>query len=299
MTRKQLNIDELFDPAFLDSIKTLRYIARRVPPGGRHAEQRSRDLGSGIEFRDFRPYAAGDDLRSIDWNIYRRLGKVFLRLFEELEDLPLYVLTDISDSMWLEEPPRIVRALRTALALSAVSLNHHDSVGVFPFGADLSVLARPQAGKRRLLQLATRMASLEPAGPTDFTQAVKRLNAYKLRRGLCAVVSDFFDPRGIDAVLTALRRVRHKLVLVQLVRPADREPDLAGDLRLVDCETGEAQDISVTPAVVARYREAYARFQNALMDFASERGHGLVRVDVEQPVVPQLAQLFETGSLVV
>ena len=96
----------LFDAAFLDSLQGLRIIARRVPRGGRHADQRSLDLGSGIEFRDFRPYSPGDDFRAIDWNIYRRLGRVFLRLFEELEDLPLYLMPDVSDSMFQEDPPR-------------------------------------------------------------------------------------------------------------------------------------------------------------------------------------------------
>lgn len=296
---RKLEADELFDPAFLESLKSLRVIARRVPPQGRHAEQRSRDLGSGIEFRDFRPYAPGDDIRSIDWNLYRRLGKVFLRLFEELEDLPLYVLPDVSDSMWLEEPPRIIRALRTSLALSAVSLNHHDSVGVFPFGADLEVLARPQAGKRRVLTLAKRLADAQPLGPTDIAQAVRRLNAMRLRQGLCAIVSDFFDPRGIDHVIAALRQIRHKVVIVQMVRASDRDPQLEGDLRLVDCETGVAQDVSVSGRVLERYRAAYTRFEAALADYASSRDVGLVRIDADQPVVPQLAQLFETGSLVV
>lgn len=299
MSERRIQTTELFDAAFLDSLKTLRIIARRVPPKGRHAEQRSRDLGSGIEFRDYRAYSPGDDMRSIDWNLYRRLGKVFLRLFEELEDLPLYVLPDVSDSMWLEETPRIKRGLRTALALSAVSLNHHDRVGLFPFAADLSVLARPQAGKRRVLQLATRLAGLTPGGPTDLARSLQRLNALKLRRGLVAIVSDFFDPNGIESVMKALRTVRHKLVLVQLVRSSDAEPKLDGDLRLVDCETGDAQDISVSPAVLTRYREAYARFQETLSAFAEQRGHGLVRIDVDLPVVPQLAKLFETGRLVV
>lgn len=298
-TTRKIEADELFDAAFLDSLKSLRVIARRVPPQGRHAEQRSRDLGSGIEFRDFRAYAPGDDIRSIDWNLYRRLGKVFLRLFEELEDLPLYVLPDVSDSMWLEEPPRIIPSLRTSLALSAVSLNHHDSVGVFPFGADLEVLARPQAGKRRVLTLANRMAEVGPRGPTDVATAVRRLNGMRLRRGLCAIVSDFFDPRGVDHIIAALREVRHKIVLVQMVRSTDRDPALEGDLRLVDCETGTAQDVSVSSGVLERYRASYDRFQDALAGFASERNAGLVRIDADEPVVPQLAQLFETGSLVV
>ena len=84
-----IDTSELFDPEFLESLGHLRLVARQVPRGGRFAEQRSRDLGSGIEFKDYRPYAPGDDLRGVDWNVYRRLGRVFLRLFEELEDLPL------------------------------------------------------------------------------------------------------------------------------------------------------------------------------------------------------------------
>ena len=116
MPSRSLSPSEIFDPAFLESLKALRFVARRVAAGGRFAEQRSKDLGSGIEFRDYRPYTAGDDFRSIDWNIYRRLGRVFLRLFEELEDLPLYLLPDVSDSMWLEEPPRARAGLRAAYA---------------------------------------------------------------------------------------------------------------------------------------------------------------------------------------
>ena len=97
---------ELFDPAFLEAVGRLRLVAHRVARGGRPAEQRSKDMGAGIEFRDFRPYSPGDDFRAIDWNIYRRLGRVFLRLFEELEDLPVYLAPDVSQSLFLESPPR-------------------------------------------------------------------------------------------------------------------------------------------------------------------------------------------------
>lgn len=299
MSTSPIQANDLFDAEFLESLKTLRFIARRVPPGGRFADQRSRDLGSGIEFRDFRPYAAGDDMRAIDWNIYRRLGRVFLRLFEEWEDLPLYVLPDTSASMYLETPPRAQAGLRTALALSAISLNHHDSVGVFPFKDDLSVAVRPQAGKRRLLRFAEHLAGLEPGGGTDLSQALRQLGRWKLREGLVAVVSDFFDPRGIGAVVDAMKHVRHRLLLVQLVRESDRSPDLEGDLRLVDCESGDAQDVTVTPVVLARYRDAYDAFQSELVAFAQSRGAGLLRIDAERPVVPQLAQIFERGSLAV
>ncbi len=122
--------DSLFDPDFLESVRHLRIIARRVPHGGRFAEQRAADLGHGIEFRDFRAYTPGDDLRAVDWNIYRRLGRVFVRLFEEFKDLPLYLMPDVSRSMFLESPPRADAGLRAALALASIALGQHDSVKI-------------------------------------------------------------------------------------------------------------------------------------------------------------------------
>jgi uncharacterized protein (DUF58 family) len=299
MADRASSFDELFDAAFLESVAHLRIVAGRVPRGGRFAEQRSRDLGHGIEFRDFRPYASGDDLRAIDWNIYRRLGRVFLRLFEELEDLPLYILPDVSKSAFVEDPPRARAGLRCALALATISLGQHDTVGVFPFSEDLDVLIRPQSGKNRVMTFARQLATIQPGGATDFAQAAKRLGGMRLRRGLVVVISDFFDPGGLPAVLEALGSLRHDLLLVQLVRDSDREVAVEGDLRLTDCESGAYQDVSVTPAVLERYRAAYDRFQAGLAEFARERSAGLLRLDVLGDVVPQLAELFESGRYAV
>lgn len=297
-TPRSLPFEQLFDAAFLEEVARLRLIARRVPRGGRFAEQRSQQLGSGIEFRDFRPYAPGDDLRAVDWNIYRRLGRVFLRLFEELEDLPLYLLPDVSESLFVEEPPRALAGFRTTLALASIAAGQHDTVALLPFDTDLHLAARPRAGTGRTLFLARRLAAIEPGGRTDLARALRRLGGLDLRRGLVAVISDFFDPNGLDTVLAELGRLRHRLLLVQLVRPSDRDPRLTGDLRLLDCETGHAENVSVTSKVLERYRAAYDRFAAALAEFASARGAGLIRLDVEAPIVPQLATLFEKGAFV-
>ena len=291
--------DELFDAHFLESLQHLKLVARRVPAGGRFAEQRSKDLGHGIEFRDFRPYAPGDDLRGVDWNIYRRLGRVFLRLFEELEDLPLYLMPDVSKSAFHESPPRALASLRCSLALAAVSLGQHDQVGVFPFSDDLSVLLRPQSGKGRVLSFARRLTEIEPGGQTDIARSLRRLGGMRLRQGLLVIVSDFFDPAGIDAVLDALRHVRHRLLLVQLVKASDRDPRIQGEVRLRDCETGAVEDVSVTGQVIESYRAAYDRFEGALAGFARRRSAGLLRLDVDADVVPQLASLFESGHYAV
>lgn len=290
-----IRLPDLLDAKFLDRVSRLRIIARNVPRGGRHAEQRSLDLGAGIEFKDYRPYTPGDDLRGVDWNLYRRLGKVFLRLFEEVEDLPLYLMPDTSRSMYLEDPPRARAGLQAALALAAIALQQHDSVALLPFAEDVRLELRPQAGKGRVMRFARHLADLPPGGETDLGRALRRLSGMNLRRGLLVLVSDFFDPRGLDGVLDALKRVRHRLLLVQLVRAGDRDPALQGDVRLRDCETGRTEDVSVTPAVRKRYLEAYERFTGDLDDFARRRGVGLLRLDADRDVVEQLAGLFEAG----
>lgn len=284
---------ELFDPAFLDSLNLLRLRARQVAPGGRYAEQKSKDLGHGMEFKDFRPYTPGDDLRSVDWNIYRRLGKVFVKLFEEQQDLPLYLMPDVSASMYLEEHPRIYAGLRAALALASVSLNQHDSVGLFPFADDLQVKVKSKSGKSGVMSFARHLADLEPRQNTGLAMALRKFSGMRLRRGLLVIISDFFDPEGIDAIVDALKPVRHRLLLIQLVRKSDADPDLQGDVRLRDCETGEASDVTVTPAVLKRYGEAYRRFSDQLASFAKSRRAGLMQLDVDEDVVEQISVLFQ------
>ena len=298
MAVQRIPAEELCDANFLASLEHLRLVAKSVAPRGLFAEQRSRDKGSGIEFRDYRPYSSGDDLRAIDWNVYRRLGKVFLRLFEELEDLPLYLLPDVSKSAFLEQPPRAKAALRCALALAAIGLGQHDRVGVFPFSDDLRVHVRPAGGKGRILGLAQRMGEIEAGGGTDLVRSLATFGGLRLREGLVCVLSDFFDPAGLDAVCEALGRVRHRLLLGRLVRPSDREPTLGGDLRLVDCESGSSADVSITAAVLERYRAAHARFEEQLTTFARARGAGLLELDVEGDVIAQLERLFANGSYV-
>lgn len=288
-------LESLLDPEFLESVARLRFVARQVPRGGRFADQRSRDKGSGLEFRDHRPYSPGDDLRAMDWNLYRRLGKVFLRLFEELEDLPVYLCPDVSRSAFHEEPPRALAGLRASLALASIALGQHDTVGLFPFAEELRIAVRPTSGSGRLLTFARSLSEVSPGGETDLSALVRGLSALRLRSGLVVIVSDFFDPGGLEALTSALKGLRHRLLLVQLVRDTDRDPVLEGDLRLVDCESGLSEDVSVTPGVLESYRAAYDAWDEGLARFARGRRAGLLRLNVDQDIVTQLATIFERG----
>jgi len=291
-------MSRLFTEEFIRAVTPLRIRARLVPGAGYPAEHRSRDRGAGVEFCDHRGYVPGDDLRRVDWNVYRRSGRLFLRLFEQPEHLAVHVLLDVSDSMFFETPPRADAARQVAGALAAVALNELDRVAIYPCGAELGSLLRAPGGKAGLRRMLAEIEQLGPAGPTGLSAALRRFAGLRLRRGLLVLVSDFFDPRGIEDVLEALRRVRQRLLLVQLVRATDAAPQVPGEFQLVDCETGGRVEVAASPRVLARYRAAYQRFNNALHEFAMRRGAAHLRLDADRPVLPQLGGLFRGGELI-
>jgi uncharacterized protein (DUF58 family) len=284
-------------------LEGLRILARSVPAGGRHAEQRSRARGAGQEFTDVRPYTPGDDFRAIDWHVFQRLDKVFLRLFLQDEDLPVYFLLDQSKSMARgpatgSGTERSVVARRVVAALAYLTLHQMDRVAVFPFAAEPLRPLPGMSGKNAFQRLLAWLAALPAEGPTGLCEAVTQLTSRRLRRGLAVLVSDGFDPRGPDAVLAALRLLPHRPLLVRPVHPGEARPaHLSGEIRAVDCETGQSLELGIDAALLDRYQAAYLAFEEELRKFAHGRGGGYLAVRTDQPVVPQLATLFTHGVL--
>ncbi|MDG2130690.1 MAG: DUF58 domain-containing protein [Fuerstiella sp.] len=293
----------LLDPHFLQQARALRIVARRVAPAGRWAEHRSRDRGQGLEFRDYRPYSAGDDLKSIDWNVYRRLGRLVVRLFEEMEDLPIYLMPDLSRSMWQEDVPRAITAMKVAIAFASIGLDQHDRVGLFPFGEDLNTTVRPTSGRGRLSLIAEAMSRLGETARkqqvgTDLAASMSKLRGLGLREGLLVVISDFFDSHGIEAMMAELKQTRHRPLLVGICRTEDREPALRGDVRVRDCETGDARDVSIDSSVLKNYADAYDQHFDQLREFSKSRHGGFMAMQHDGDVMKQLAALFEGGRYV-
>lgn len=301
MTALPLTFEELFDPVFLTRVQQFTLSIARAEKGGRLAEQRSTARGQGLDFADFKPYVPGDDLRGIDWNSYRRLGRLFVRVFEERQDIPVHFLVDLSRSMFIEEKPRIHAAQQLTLALSAIVLGQHDSLGLYPFSDAISVQARGLSGKTSLARVGRSIASWEAGRNTALALAAEQLAAMGLRQGLAVVISDFFDERGLEAILPALGLLRHRLLLVQLVRPEDGDPTLnpafTGDLAIDDGEEGGLVEVSITPERLAEYKRQYDAFNTGLATFAHERGAALVRIDAARDVIDQLGAIFGKGEM--
>ncbi len=295
--------EQLFDPVFLDRVNAFALRIAAAQKGGRLADQRTAARGQGSDFADFKPYVAGDDLRAIDWNIYSRLGKAFVRVFEERQDLPVYLMLDVSRSMFVETPPRIGPAMQAVLALAATALGQHDAVSLLTVGDDMATVLKSVSGKGAVLRIAQLLAEQGPAGNTALAGALTHLASARLRRGLVVVVSDFFDGDGIDGIdgiVRALGHLSHRLLLVQMTRAHDADPmllpDLRGELTIEDGER-EGASVTVTPDLIDLYRAAYRTFADSLDVAARARGATLIRLDADRDVLDQLGAVLAGGSV--
>ncbi|OFC69909.1 DUF58 domain-containing protein [Alteromonas confluentis] len=293
-------VHPLIDAELIEQVQQFSLRIALAGKGGRLAEQKTSAKGQGLEFADYKPYVAGDELRAIDWHIYRRLGRLFVRVFEEQQNLPVYILLDHSASLFCETPSRFSAAQRCALALGAIALQQQDAVRVFPFAGKLNNQFKNLSGKHQLFTLAEQLQHHQPVNDSDITAALTEFAGYPLRKGLVIVISDFFNNSGMPAVLDALSLVKHNKLLIQVTQPWDADPrrlQASGDIRFEDAESAASVDLQLSPAVIKAYTEAYQRFNQQLSQYASDTGTGLLQLDASGPILAQLSALFEKGMV--
>jgi uncharacterized protein (DUF58 family) len=248
----------LLDESFLRKLEVLNVITRRPVHGQLKGVHRSRRVGSGMVFSDFRPYSAGDDIRYIDWGSYLRLDRLILKLFEEERDLPIYLFIDASASMAFGAPSKIEYARKIAAALSYVALLNHDRVNVVAFAEGAVRTLPTRRGKNQAPQVFRFLEGIRADGRTSLTTTVRRFFGAPRTRGLAVIISDFLDPDGIEPAFAVLRRFRHEVVAVHTISRDERDPQLPEEVIIVDAEDGTTNELEVTPSLLEAYRETFA-----------------------------------------
>jgi len=287
-----------FDDRFLRQLESLALTIRRTTAGQKHGGRRSRRIGAGLEFADHRDYAPGDDLRSLDWNLYGRLGRLALRLFEEDEDLSIDLLIDASASMGMGAPSKLDLALQLGAALAYIGLCNLDRVAVTALGAEGSGLA-PARGKGRILPILRFLDGVRPIGRTPLEAAVRGFLGRRSgrRRGLVVLISDFYDGAGARAALEVIRRHRLTAVAIQVSAPDELAPTLRGDLTLRDVETGEARELTVSPKVLAACVRRHAALLRGLESYCRSQAIPCFAVSSAEPFDALVLRMFRTGGL--
>lgn len=282
-----------FEDDFLKKLEYLHVVSKRAFAGQNRADRLARKRGRGLEFADHRGYAAGDDFRHIDWKAYQRLNRLLLRLFDEEQDLPIYLFIDASRSM--SEPAKFDQARRIAAALCYVGLAHLDRVLILPFGGRLGDESSPGRGKGRIFRVFESLEQMEAAGPTDLRETFKQFASRGRRQGLAVVISDFLDPNGFESGLKILASMGHDVFVVHVASQQDRDPGALGEVRFVDAETGERRDIEVTPELARAYAAAWQQHADALEAFCGRYNLGHVRADAETPFEQIILHTFRKG----
>jgi uncharacterized protein (DUF58 family) len=262
----------LLDPEFLHKLEQLELVSKKIFVGRMKGERKSKRRGSSVEFADHRQYSVGDDLRHIDWNVYGRLDKLFLKLFLEEEDLHVYTLLDTSLSMDFGDPTKLHYGKQVAAALSFIGLVNHDRVMLDTFSTGLDAGMSSVRGRSQMYRIVGYLDKLAASGTSDLTAAAKAFAIKHSGKGVVVIISDFLDKRGYEPALRYLLARNMDIYVVQVLAREEVEPELVGDLRLVDAEDDDIAEITVSAPLLRRYKDNLNNFVGGLKEWCTKRG---------------------------
>ena len=262
----------LLDPDFLHKLEQLELVSRKIFVGRMKGERKSKRRGSSVEFADHRNYSVGDDLRHIDWNVYGRLDKLFLKLFLEEEDLHVYTLLDTSMSMDFGEPTKLHYGKQVAAALAFIGLVNQDRVVLDTLGSGPRAGLGGVRGRSQMWRVVQHLEQLKPVGSSDLTAAAKAFAVKHPGKGVVVVISDFLDKGGYEDALRYLLARDLDIYVIHVLSREEVEPELVGDLRLVDAEDDDEAEITISAPLLKRYKDTLNAFVGGLKEWCTRRG---------------------------
>jgi uncharacterized protein (DUF58 family) len=273
-------------------------VSRKIFRGRLKGERRSPRKGQSVEFADFRSYVPGDDLRFVDWNTYARLEKLFLKIFLEEEDLHFYALIDASPSMDFGEPTKLRYATQLAAALGFVGLVRGDRVKIETLGQAPRRPAPLFRGRKSLWRMLKHLEEITADESVSLADGVKSFCIRNSGRGIVVLLSDLMDKTGYETALRYLLARDLDVYVIQILSAAELDPDIQGDLRLVDCEDSDVAEVSVTPALMKRYKQTLATFIDSARQFCTKRGMVYLLARNEVPVEELVGGYLRNRGLV-
>jgi uncharacterized protein (DUF58 family) len=293
--------EPLLSPSFLATLDRLTLVSRRARAGKFKGERRSPRRGGSVEFADFREYALGDDFRQIDWNAYARLERLFLRLFVEEEDATVHVIVDASQSMDWGQPPKWTYAQRVAAALGYIALIGMDRLigaaitdalpsssgsapqagGFARVGGEVALFP-PHRGKKQALAWFDWLTGLKPSGQSSPVTALTYYAANVRRPGPLIIIGDLMDD-GWREGLQRLAGRHYEITLLHILAPQEIDPELDGDLKLVDSETDTAVEITADFDLLSRYRMRVQTWQSEWQQFCAARAINYTPIETSLP----------------
>lgn len=274
----------LFSNRVMSRLERLRINPRRRLTSRRRGEHQAGKEGRSIDFSDYRDYVPGDDVRFVDWNIFARLNRPYLKLYHQEEEMHVVLLVDASASMGFGGKLR--RARQLAAAFGAMGLLGRERVGAFAFNALEGALDRlhPSTGRASLGGLFRFVEGVESGGDEPVEDGIRAALKYHTGRGVALVLSDFLTFGRVRPALNLLFSCGLEIFAVQILAPAELDPDVSDNLRLVDSETGENLDVSSAARLLDVYHEYRERLQRDLAEQCRGRGGRFLSISSQDPL---------------
>jgi len=290
--------NSLLSPALLAQLERLELVTRKMFRGRVKGERRSRRKGQSVEFADFRNYVAGDDLRFIDWNLYARLEKLFLKLFLEEEDLHFYALIDASLSMDFGDPTKLHFAKQLAASLGFVGLCRADRVKVESLGAARKNPGPVLRGRHSLWRMLEYLEGIQAGDNTSLEQGIKDFCLRNTGKGILVLITDLMEKSGYETALRYLVAQQMDVYVIHVLSPEEVNPDVKGDLKLVDCEDADIAEITVSRPLLERYKRTLASYVEGAREFCTRRGMSYLMTSTETPIDQLVANYLRRRGLV-
>lgn len=290
--------EDLFDSAFLDRLRTLALRLRKRRALMKRGMQSTPATGFTREFKDYRHYTAKDDFRAIDWRLYARLEKLFVRLYEEVQELHVHVLVDTSGSMSQPFAEKKRQALRFAVALAYLGLAGQHRVSLYSMNEGTKQELPPLRGQGNIEKFISTASKWEYGGFTDLQKCFEDFRPSRQRYGIIFVISDFFG-RDVGTAVEAVNRAASwpgETHFVQIIHPWEQRPDLDGEVELADVETGEKRRFWITRREVKLYTEMFDAFSENLSNACASRQIDFFRCASDEPFEDRFLELLTRGS---
>lgn len=289
--------EPLLSPEMMAKLERMELVSRKIFRGRMKGERRSKRKGQSVEFADFRNYVAGDDLRFIDWNLFARLDRLYLKIFLEEEDLHVYTLIDDSLSMDFGTPTKFFTAKRIAAALGYIGLCRGDRVSVSTFSkASSPMVVRGRSSSYRLLGQLQSAICQNPAPSME--ESVRRFCLKNTGKGIVILITDLMNKTGYEAALKMLVAREMDIYLIHILSPEELQPNLTGDLKLLDAEDADMREVSISASLLQRYRLTLDAFLESAKSFCNRRSIAYVSVRSDQQIDPLLNEYLRSRGLV-
>lgn len=289
---------QLLPPQLLAQLERLELVSRKMFRGRMKGERRSKRKGQSVEFADFRQYVPGDDLRFIDWNLFARMERLYLKLFLEEEDLHFYALIDTSNSMDFGDPTKLQYAKQLAASLSFIGLCRADRVKVESLGSTSRQPGPTLRGRASLWRMQQYLEGIQPGENVTLAEGVRNFCLRNTGKGILVLISDLMDKEGYEKALRFLVTQQMDVYVLHVLCPEELNPEIKGDLRLIDSEDADVAEVTISRPLLDKYKRTLAAFVDGAREFCTRRGMNYLMVSTQTPAETLVANYLRKRGLV-